>query len=81
MSGAVGFWLREGERDRRAEQVEGAPLGRGRVGQLVDGGAGRVGEGDLVAGQGAKVGQQGAEAVRRAAVVQPTAGCLGLGGG
>jgi hypothetical protein len=43
----------------------------------VDGGAGGVGEDDLVAGQGAKVAEQGAEAVGGAAVSQLAAGGLG----
>jgi hypothetical protein len=60
---AVGvvLWLRQGERDRDAEEIEGLPLGAGRLGEHGDGGGG-AGEADLVAGQ---VKVSGAHARRR----------------
>jgi hypothetical protein len=60
-AGAV-FWLLQGERDRDADQVEGLPLGAGRLGEHRDGGL-SAGEADLVAGQGGQVLDQAAEAV------------------
>ena len=56
----------EGERDRRADEVEGVPLGAGGLGQYRYLGAG-AGEPDLVAGQGGQVLQQIAEAAVGAA--------------
>jgi hypothetical protein len=47
----VAFWLRQGQRDRGAEELEGLPLGAGRVGEHRDGDLG-AGVADLVAGQG-----------------------------
>jgi hypothetical protein len=41
------FWLLQGERDRGADEVEGFPLGAGRLGEHRDGDPG-VGEADLV---------------------------------
>ncbi len=73
------FWLLQGERDRGAEEVEGLPLGAGRLGEHRHGGVG-PGEPDLVAGQGGQVVQQAAEApvgpIGRVAL----AGGFGLGG-
>ena len=56
------FWLRQGERDRGAEEGEGLALGAGRLGEHRDGGLG-AGKPDLAAGQGGQVVQQAAEAV------------------
>jgi len=60
--GLVVFWLLQGERDRGAEEVEGFPLGAGRLGEHRHGGLG-AGEPDLVTGQGGQVLDQAAEAV------------------
>jgi hypothetical protein len=54
-------WLRQGERDRGADEVEGLALGTGGLGEHRDGDPG-FGEADLVAGQGGQVVQQAAEA-------------------
>ena len=55
------FWLRQGERDRDADQVEGLALGACRLGEHRDLGGG-AGKADLVAGQGGQVPDQAAEA-------------------
>jgi hypothetical protein len=55
------FWLLQGQRDRGAEEVEGLPLGAGRLGEHRHGELG-AGEPDLVAGQGGQMVQQAAEA-------------------
>ena len=54
-------WLRQRERDRGTDQVEGLPLLAGGLGEHRDLGAGAA-EADLVAGQGGQVLQQAAEA-------------------
>ena len=59
--GRVAFWLLQGERDRGADELEGLPLGAGRLGEHRDGDLG-AGVPDLVAGQGGQVLQQAAEA-------------------
>ena len=59
--GRVAFWLLQGERDRSADELEGLPLGAGRLGEHRDGDLG-AGVPDLVAGQGGQVLQQAAEA-------------------
>ena len=67
LAGLVGwlFWLRGGgERYRGVEQVEGAALVGGGVGEHGDFGAG---EADLVAGEGGQVSKQAAEAAQRGA--------------
>ena len=60
-AGRVVFWLLQDERDGGADELEGLPLGAGRLGEDRDGDLG-AGEPDLVAGQGGQVLQQGAEA-------------------
>jgi hypothetical protein len=76
--GRVVFWLRQGERDRDAEKLEGLPLGAGRLGEHRDDiGAGVL---DLVAGQGGQVLQQGAEAAVGLPGRVVLVGGLGLGG-
>jgi hypothetical protein len=52
-------WLRQGERDRGADEVEGLALFAGGLGEHRDG-RGGAGDADLVAGQGAQVGEQAA---------------------
>ena len=59
--GRVAFWLRQGQRDRSADELEGPPLGAGRLGEHRDGDLGS-GVADLVAGQRGQVLQQAAEA-------------------
>ena len=39
-AGRVAFWLLQGERDRGADELEGLPLGAGRLGEHRDGGRG-----------------------------------------
>lgn len=63
--GQVAFWLRQGQRDRSADELEGLPLSAGRLGEHRDGDLGS-GVPDLVAGQGGQVLQQAAEAAVRA---------------
>jgi hypothetical protein len=58
------FWLRQGQRDGRADQLEGVPLGGCGLGEHGDLGA-SAGEADLVAGQGGQVLEQAAEAAIR----------------
>ena len=58
----VSWLLLQGERDRGIDELEGLPLGAGRLGEHRDGGGG-AGEADLVAGQGGQVLEQAAEAV------------------
>jgi acetyl-CoA acetyltransferase len=60
-AGPVGARGPQGERYRCADEVEGFPLGAGRLGEHREGGGG-AGEADLVAGQGGQVVQQAAEA-------------------
>lgn len=75
--GVVGLCLRrEGEWDGGVEELEGAVLGGGGKGDLVEG---AVAEGDGVAGQGGQVVEQAAEAVQGAAVVVGVAGGFGVG--
>src|SRR4051812_35178804 len=59
--GAAGWvwWLREGERDVRRDEVEGSALGGGGCGEDVDMAAGEDGG---VAGEGGEVVEQVAEA-------------------
>ena len=71
------FRLLQGEWDRGADEIEGLPLGAGRLGEHWDGGGGS-GEADLVAGQGGQVVQQAAEAAIGAARRIVLAGGLGL---
>ena len=59
--GGCVFWLRQGERDGGADEVERFALGAGWLGQHGHYCAG-AGEADLVAGQGAQVVQEAAEA-------------------
>jgi hypothetical protein len=66
LSGRAAFWLRHGERDRGADQVEGLTLCAGGLGEHRDVGGGS-GEPDLVAGQGGQVVDQAAEAAVGAA--------------
>src|ERR1039458_5338268 len=66
--GGVVFWLLQGERDGRADEVERFALVTGRFGEHGHGGGG-AGEADLVAGQGGEVGQEAAEAAGGAAGV------------
>ncbi len=54
------FWLLQCERDRGADQIEGAALICGGFGEDGHGGRG-AGEPDLVAGEGGQVGQEPAE--------------------
>ena len=61
-------WLRQRERDRDADEVEGLPLFAGGLGEYWDSGGG-AGEPDLVAGQGGQVGEQAPEAAVGAAVL------------
>ena len=75
----VAFWLLQGERDRGADELEGLPLGAGRLGEHRDGDLG-AGEPDLVAGQGGQVLQQAAEAAVRLPGRVVLGGGLGLGG-
>ena len=74
------FWLLQGQRDRGADEVEGFPLGAGRLGEHRHG-DGSAGEPDLVAGQGGEVLEQAAEAAVGTAGCIALAGGLGLGGG
>ena len=69
------FWLRQGERDGGADELEGAPLLAGGFGEHGHGGGG-PGEADLVAGQGGQVGGQAAEAAVGAAGLVVLAGGL-----
>jgi hypothetical protein len=55
------FYLRQGQRDGCADELEGLPLGAGRLGEHRDGDLG-AGVPDLVAGQGGQVLQQTVEA-------------------
>src|SRR6266542_2732485 len=71
-------WLRQRERDRDADEVEGLPLFAGGLGEYRDSGGG-AGEPDLVAGQGGQVGEQAAEAAVGAAVLVVLGGCLRVG--
>ena len=75
----VEFWLRQGQRDRGADELEGLPLGAGRLGEHRDGDPGS-GEPDLVAGQGGQVLQQAAEAPVGLPGWIVLIGRLGLGG-
>ena len=59
--GLAVFWLRQGERDRNADQVEGLTLFAGGLGEHRDLGGG-AGEPDLVAGQGGQVLEQATDA-------------------
>jgi hypothetical protein len=59
--GRVAFWLLQGQRDRGADELEGLPLGAGRLGEHRDGDLG-AGVPDLVAGQRGQVLDQAAEA-------------------
>src|SRR5580704_14460991 len=77
--GRVAFWLLQGQRDRGAEELEGLPLGRGRLGEHRDGDLG-AGVPDLVAGQGGQVLEQAAEAAVGLPGRVVLAGGLGLGG-
>ena len=72
------FWLRQGERDRGADELECFPLLAGRLGEHGHGG-GCAGEADLVAGQGGQVGEQAAEAAVGAAGLVVLVGGFGLG--
>src|SRR5580704_5108741 len=74
------LWLLQGERDRGIDELEGLPLGAGRLGEHRDGGGG-AGEADLVAGQGGQVVQQAAEAAVGPPGLVVLGGGLGLGGG
>src|SRR5215831_7178120 len=76
--GGCGVWLREGDRDGGVEEFEGAALGGGGFGELVEFGAVDV---DAVAGEGGQVGQQGAEGADGLVGVVAVAGCLAAGGG
>ena len=62
MAGWCSGYLFQGQRDRGAEELEGLPLGAGRLGEHRDGDLGS-GVPDLVAGQGGQVLEQAAEAV------------------
>jgi hypothetical protein len=55
----VAFWLLQGQRDRSADELEGLPLGAGRLGEHLDGDLG-AGVPELVAGQGGQVLDQAA---------------------
>src|SRR5271170_1102968 len=77
--GRVVFWLLQGQRDRSADELEGLPLGAGRLGEHRDGDLG-AGVADLVAGQGGQVVQQAAEAVVGLPGWVVLVGGLGLGG-
>ena len=57
------LWLRQGERDRGAEEAENFPLDAGWLGEHWHGGPG-ASEPDLVTGWGCQVVQQAAEAAR-----------------
>ena len=75
----AGFWcLREGERYRGAEEVEGAPLVWGWGGELVDG---LAGDADGVAGQGGQVVEQAAEAAQGLVAGSGLGRGFGVGGG
>ena len=74
------LWLRGGERDRGADEGEGAALVVGGVGEHGDLDVGVV-EADLVAGEGGQVIEQAAEAAQWGAVGGLVTGGFGLGGG
>src|SRR6478736_569454 len=80
--GLVGrrFWLRGGQGDWGADEVEGAALVGGGFGEHGDVGVGVV-VADLVAGQGGQVIEQAAEAAQWGAVGGLVTGGFGLGGG
>ena len=78
-AGRVVFWLLQGERDGGADELQGLPLGAGRLGEHRDGDLG-AGEPDLVAGQGGQVLQQAAEAAVGLPGRVVLAGGFGLGG-
>src|SRR5690348_14398284 len=78
VAGGWWFWLREGDRDGGGEQFEGAALGGGGFGELVEFGAVDV---DAVAGEGGQVGEQAAEGADWLVVFVAVAGCLAGGGG
>src|SRR6476620_3053127 len=80
--GLVGrrFWLRGGQGDWGADEVEGAALVGGGFGEHGDVGVGVV-VADLVAGQGGQVIEQAAEAAQWGAVGGWVTGGFGLGGG
>src|SRR6476620_3776606 len=80
--GLVGrrFWLRGGQGDWGADEVEGAALVGGGFGEHGDVGVGVV-VADLVAGQGGQVSEQAAEAAQWGAVEGLVTGGFGLGGG
>jgi len=70
---AVWLRLRDGERTRGAEQIEGPMLGCGRRADLVEG---VVADGDGIAGQGAQVLEQAAEAAHGQVIGSGVAGTL-----
>ncbi len=70
MFGGSVFWLREGEWDRRLDELEGFVLGGGRGSEFLDAHAHGAGEGDVVPGEGGQMLEQGVEAVGGGAVGQ-----------
>jgi hypothetical protein len=68
----------EGERDGRADEVEGTPLGGGGLGE---GGDGDLAVAQVVAGEGGQVAEQVAEAADGLVAGSGLAGSLGVCGG